>query len=204
MPSNLTILHVAINGLAVIMASSLASCESTQVADLRFVEARLVPTQQNLIDLTFSPEATGMTAPFNTGTVALRITFSSAVDLIDLAKSKTYTMGGDATYCDVRRGATTIVGGGFVYSSGRAVRPDYGSIPAHSQKSGARINYQLYLPLSRPPVADGTLKSPAFDLSQDERDICISIRGGNMLWGSFKSNVFVVPKAAIAASLLRR
>jgi hypothetical protein len=73
------------------------------------------------------------------------------------------------------------------------------SVPA-----GQRYIYDLYAPVrGRPTPAEirGGLPPPAYDLSARPQAICLLIGGGNMVGGFFRSNMVVVPQAAVAAAL---
>jgi hypothetical protein len=73
-----------------------------------------------------------------------------------------------------------------------------------SDRAGARHVYNLYLPVRDEPTPgqiSGGHPPPPYDLAARPQAICLLIGGGNMVGGLFRSNMVVVPVAAVAAAL---
>jgi hypothetical protein len=59
--------------------------------------------------------------------------------------------------------------------------------------------YSIYIAIKSIPLAGQSVFD--YDLQRDPENICIQLRGGNMLGVKFMSNVIMVPKGAIAEAL---
>jgi len=79
-------------------------------------------------------------------------------------------------------------------------------IPGHENigsEAGPPYNYYTYVPVEGRRTYDGREEVKEFyDLRQSARDVCLQVRGGKY-FGTFETNIVVIPKETIARVLGR-
>src|SRR5215469_3215786 len=129
--------------------------------------------------------------------LALKVEFTSALDIAKYVTDNEYPLGNDAFFCD-HVDYDAMISFVRVYSGGYLLG-EFERDPFLRYPSALKTYYifvevgQEASPLSRPP-------REAFDLRQKPRDVCFVLRGGNGPFG-YKSNTVTIPAAAIAAAL---
>ena len=121
------------------------------------------------------------------------IGFSTNLDLWDFAQSKEYNVVVEVSACtgqelDPTRELQSSV---YLYTYS-------GSFNSLSDKRPSDAGrYRIYFSSARFPTASDTFSTFSYDLAANPLDVCFRLRGGNMLGGSFYSNIVVIPGTAI-------
>lgn len=133
------------------------------------------------------------------GALYLDVRFSAERDLSNYADEYGYNIFADASVCrdgqiDVSkllRSDVWVYDGLGMIEARREIDPTNSVLPI----------YHLYIDTGSVPLASG----PVFEYNfrRDPEDVCVKLRGGNMLGDSFTSNTFMIPKAAIAEAMHR-
>lgn len=146
---------------------------------------------------------------------ALRIEMSSEADLVRLSKERALHVGYDVLSCDgsvlrdvgwatpkdLRVSDRWLDGGSFV-----------GQVPTLEsyRRPDGRISYFAFVPIAetatRAWYARRSSKSPnadfqLYDPEKSESDLCVVVRGGNMMGRELRSRPVVIPRQAITAKL---
>lgn len=138
----------------------------------------------------------------------LKISVTSGRNLFRFADRHEFNIGIDVFDCQTQNGVIDSYGGGRVYwreievdpyaeANGKLVRI------GHPDDQGRTNIYDGYIAVRR-DKPDRTLHNvqfPAYDLRKHPLDLCLRIRGGNMLAQTFASNVALVHKADIERAL---
>jgi hypothetical protein len=133
----------------------------------------------------------------------LKITFSSSIDLGEIARRYDYHVSTKIYFCE--DGADKYKNGiarySDVYSNQRVVAYDM-KREAGQRTTHQQFLYYLYFDVVRSPSFDVFRKRlPGYDLHRDPRDLCVQVHGGNMLGESYDTNILTIPKDAIASAL---
>jgi len=144
--------------------------------------------------------ATGSTNPWD-DRAALVVNFSAERGLYAYAKQYEYNIGNTASFCrrnDIDK-ARLLQNDPYVFSA-------LGKVDAYRthdpSASAGQPTYHVYVAIT--PVQLAGQSTVNYDLRRDLEDICIQLRGGNMVGGKFTSNVIVIPKATIGDALTHR
>ena len=126
----------------------------------------------------------------------LMVTFSTAVDLYTFAHRHDYSLFVDSSVCagnklDSSKKISLI---GYVYNRNGIIDPqNYANKGADEE--GIKT-YEIFLFMRTVENASNTDKFN-YNLLTTPEDLCFRLGGGNMLGGTFKSNVVLIPKEAI-------
>jgi len=131
----------------------------------------------------------------------LVLNFSAERDLVEYAKRYEYNIVNDASICrdDEIDTAKLLQNDVYIYDPAGAVnafRKD------ESEEASASAGYNVYIAMKPIPLASRSVFE--YDLQHNPENICVQLKGGNMLGDSFVSNVIVVPKSAISDALTHR
>lgn len=146
--------------------------------------------------------ASGIESPWPDRPV-LVVNFTAERDLAAYAKQYEYNIGNDMSFCqddemDVFR---ELQNDPYIFdAAGKVDAYRKNSFPKFSAPDS--VTYHIYVAIKPVQLAGRTIFD--YDLRSNPEDICIQLRGGNMLGDTFTSNIIVVPKAAIIAALADR
>jgi hypothetical protein len=181
--------------ISTLLCVVLASCSiigDVKVDNLAFVSVK----ESDLRNPTDASRSLPSNAP------VIVISFTADRDLRKLARQHEFNIGNDAYFCrekkvDVSRplqSASSIFDSlGKVYELGE---------DTSRETSDRKGYYEIYISVKSISLAGQNVYN--YDLRQDSGDICIEIRGGNMLGGRFASNIILVSKEAIDTALAHR
>ena len=131
----------------------------------------------------------------------LVLNFSAERDLIEYAKRYEYNIVNNASICRDDGIDTTklLQNDVYIYDATGAVNAFRKDGP---EEASARAGYDVYIAMRSIPLASRSVFE--YDLQYNPENICIQLKGGNMLGDSFVSNIIVVPKVAISDALAHR
>jgi hypothetical protein len=184
--------------LSVLLLAALTGCNAVgtgYVGDVRLTSVSTV----NLLD---HPEVDWLGGE-RPALKLLKISFETRSNLEAIAKKNEFNTSNSIFFC--MDGPVKYQGGlgqfSGVYTARGAVSPYRDEKEMQSATSRGTFEYQIYIDLareSRRTPFDQVL--PAYDLRHPSGDLCVRIHGGNMLGGSFDSNIATIPVEAISGA----
>lgn len=135
----------------------------------------------------------------------LVINFTSERDLLDYAKQHEYNIGNDSSFClgNGVDAARPLQNSPYVFDTSGKVDAFRASVSKEKGPPSTDLPiYHVYVSIA--PIALAGRNVFAYDLRQDPEDICVQLRGGNMLGGKFVSDTIIVPKAAVVYAMAHR
>lgn len=127
----------------------------------------------------------------------LDVHLSAERDLIKYAKQYEYNILNETSLC--REGqldpSKQLQNDSYVYDRLGVVEAVRKADDGGQDQAG----YDLYIAVQSVPLASGQVFE--YNLQRDPQDVCVRLRGGNMLGDSFTSNTIVIPKAVIAEAM---
>jgi hypothetical protein len=133
----------------------------------------------------------------------LAINFTAERNLAEYAKQYEYNIGNDASFCraDEVDPTSRLQNNPYVYDALGKVDAFRDSHPSTTSTLEPQATYHVYIAVTPMPLAGRDQFD--YDLQSRPEDICVQLRGGNMLGNRFVSNAIVVPKAEIASAVAR-
>lgn len=131
----------------------------------------------------------------------LKIDFSTRINIGKLIQERTHHLRSDAYFCD-RPDEEVLLGGYILYWNGYRFGPGGPDrIWWKPETAAAPIQYYFFTDVARSEEVTHHFTFHGFDLLNEPRDICFTLRGGQYEKLGYKSNTVVVPKAMIEAAL---
>lgn len=181
----------------------LTSCVSTEIKDIKFenIEATYVPS--NNLDFDTLVEVTPNLNINDPLVKLLKISFSTSANLVEIADKTDFHIGSDLVSCELIGDKRIATGGGYIYWGKFNVSTKIKNFPqyAEHQQDLIKNKIAIYSVISSIQYKLTNTGSPLYDLQQSPFDLCLTIRGGDMLGRRFVSNVVVIPKEKISAVL---
>ena len=174
------------------------------VDDLRLVDVQ--PVQVGAVD-TLRTERPNLPSSYVIGGLVV----ATQADIRKIREESQLNIWYTLTICNT---GTTVRGWAGVYEHGVNINPNpmIKSIQstyrhqATSHDDNEPYIYEIYFDprsaYSEPIRADYPWKYRAYDLVREPQDLCLRVRGGNMVGGRFASNTIVVSSAQIAHAFL--
>jgi hypothetical protein len=129
--------------------------------------------------------------------LAVRVSFSTDVKLVELVKDNEYNIGNAISLCsDGKFDSTKILQGG-IYDFN-----DSGLVDAYRATQLSPDVYYFDVYLKSVPLA-GKPNTFIYDLHYQPEDICFYLRGGNMIGQTIHSNTAILPKELLRDALSR-
>ena len=131
----------------------------------------------------------------------LKIEFTSATNLSQFVTEHSYNLGNTAFLCKRPEDRVTL---SFSYIFWRGIRlglREADPIRQRGEVVEAPITYYIFIDVADKERPQDIPPQKGFDLREKPEDVCFYLRGGNNWGRGYKSNVLIVPKSAIAASL---
>lgn len=129
------------------------------------------------------------------------LTFSSDDNYLDVAQRKQMHVVVNESLCDAGRTVRDIMSSTILAGLPSASR---GSDTSGASATPKRYVYRTYFAMtSRKRVAEGADPGPAagYDLRSETYDLCIQIKGGNMVGMTVQSGIAVFPRASVEAAV---
>jgi hypothetical protein len=132
---------------------------------------------------------------------ALKIFFSSRVNLHNFALTGGYNLGISATFCKDKKDATNLALSN-VYSNGHLVVSDPANLQTTIMRGEEKVFvYYAYLNVKNDTPRMTIPPRQTYDLQRSPEDICVQLEGGSEIGLGYRSNAFRLPRAEIARSL---
>jgi len=166
-----------------------ASCAI--IGDLRPLELKLGPV--TVLDAGDPASAPSLVHDSLRVRPLLVVNFSADRDLSKVTNDNGYHIVNDASFCHDGEfdASQRLLSDPYVFDKSGEVDARIAFREATSPRS-----YTIYVATKSILVGNGS----EYDLKRNPRDVCIKLRGRNMLGGGFASNVLLVPKAIIASA----
>ena len=120
----------------------------------------------------------------------VRVSFSTNVDLVDLAYKRKATVDAWSFFCGTRNHNTSL-GSLEVYHLGKPLYQDY---PAGEPPSPRSREYYFYFNVARSASPKSIPPESAYDLEQSPQDVCFYLTAAGSWWFDIKSNIATIPR----------
>lgn len=132
----------------------------------------------------------------------LLVTFSSDQDYVALMQGKQMNMGVTEMLCGSGEVVREITSSHLLVGPPEASLPPPVSIPSSAT---GRFLYRTYFRAVGARRADagwhGPGPSDGYDLNSESNDLCIKVRGGNMIGQSAESHIAIIPRVTVQTAL---
>lgn len=169
------------------------------IRDLRLIDVSLVDDGSNKNKI--------LGRYMRPGETLIKIRFSTDTNIGAMAIKGELNIYTEKTFCPIDSG-NVLAGWSKVYYEDIVVPDSQERSPDVERRcaalmeelpEGTRYIYHTFLSIS----SRATQNQSAYDLQSKVQDICLRVRGGNMIGGHFKSNIIVIPKGVVE-KLLRK
>jgi hypothetical protein len=197
MRSSLNVFKKTLLILSFIILAGCNALGTTNVDDLRLASMATVNLQDH-------PEVDWLREVSRPSLKLLRIGFETRTNLESVSKRNEFNITNSIFFCN--DGAEKYDGGiGWasfsIYSRQYVVDPYVEENKIQTPNTLGIFTYYIYMDIASDTRSNGLNQIiPAYDLRNRPSDLCVHIRGGNMLGGTLKSNIFKIPRGAISAA----
>ena len=136
--------------------------------------------------------------PIGTETLRLKVTFTTSVNIPKFARDRADGFSVDAHMCD-RPNEDVLLVASSVYVPEQEGRPTLSWWT--QERVDPPLEYFFFLNIKGSSKETFNFTYHAFDLVNEPRDVCVTLRGRSYLSPGYKSNTVIVPAAMIEAAL---
>lgn len=174
---------------------------SFEIKDLKFETIKVTHIPSKNLDFDTLSEVGSN--PNDPSVKILKISFSTKANLVEITDKTDFHIGTDLVSCELIGGKRVATGGAYIYWGKFNVNTKIKNFPNYTEHAQELIKNKIaiYSVISGIQYTLTNTGSPLYDLQQSPFDLCLTIRGGDMLGRGFVSNVIVIPKEKISAAL---